>query len=189
MGYLKIVFTALKVAASFPALLLLPEAATEVEGFRRRSEDRALCRSRDGSLRRSSLLEDLLSVSFGWSVLLGEAEVLPPADLVLLCPDEPVCPGHELLHGGYGVHDQLCPELDARAHGQLKGFHRHLLRGTLDLAVNSPEATGELGDVLVLSHPEGHQVNIDLWDDAVGLELLQEGRPKQSPTGDGASRE
>ncbi|XXG73190.1 hypothetical protein AAC387_Pa07g2150 [Persea americana] len=63
MGSLKIVFTALKVAASFPVPLLLPEAATEVEGFRRRSEDRALCRSGDGSLRRSSLLEDLLSLS------------------------------------------------------------------------------------------------------------------------------
>lgn len=35
MGSLKIVFTALKVAASFPALLLLPEAVAEVEGFRR----------------------------------------------------------------------------------------------------------------------------------------------------------
>ena len=55
------------------------------------------------------------SVSFGWSVLLGEAEVLPPADLVLFCPDEPVCPGHELLHGGHGVHDQLRPKLDAWA--------------------------------------------------------------------------
>ena len=63
MGSLKIVFTALKVAASFPALLLLPEAVAEVEGFRRRSKDRAPCRSGDGSLRQSSLLEDLLSVS------------------------------------------------------------------------------------------------------------------------------
>ena len=56
----------------------------------------------------------IVSASFGWSVLLEEAEVLPPADLVLLCPDEPVCPGHELLHGGYGVHDQLRPKLDAQ---------------------------------------------------------------------------
>ena len=131
----------------------------------------------------------VISVSFGWSVLLGEAEVLPPADLVLFCQDEPVCPGHELLHGGYGIHDQLYLKLDARAQGQLKGFHRHLLRGALDLAVTSPEATDELGDVLVLSHTEGHQVSIGLKDDAVGLELLQEGRPKLSPTGDGASWE
>ena len=34
MGSLKIVFTALKVVASCPVLLLLPEAAAEVEGFR-----------------------------------------------------------------------------------------------------------------------------------------------------------
>lgn len=87
----------------------------------------------------------VVCVSFGWSALLGEAEVLLPADLVLFCPDEPVCPGHELLHGGHGIHDQLCPKLDARAQGQLKGFHRHLFKGALDLAVNSPEATGELG--------------------------------------------
>ncbi|XXG59268.1 hypothetical protein AAC387_Pa04g1378 [Persea americana] len=160
MGSLKIVFTALKVAASFPvSAAVLPPGGPVV------------------------------SVSFGWSVLLGETEVLPPADLILLCPDEPVCSGHELLHGGYGVHDQLCPELDAKAQGQLKGFHRHLLRGALDLAVNSPEETGELGDVLVLSHMEGHQVSIGLRDDAVGLELLQEGHPKLPPTGDGASWE
>ena len=63
MGSLKIVFIALKVAASFPALPQLPVAVAEVEGFRRRSEDRALCRSEDGSLQRSSLLEDLLSLS------------------------------------------------------------------------------------------------------------------------------
>ena len=114
----------------------------------------------------------VVCVSFGWSVLLGEAEVLSPADLVLLCPDEPVCPSHEFLHGGYGVLEQLRPKLDARAQGQLKGFHCHLLRSALDLAINSPEATGELSVVLVLSHPEGHQVSIGLWDDAVGLELL-----------------
>ena len=131
----------------------------------------------------------VVCVSFGWSVLLGEAEVLPPADLVLLCPDEPVCPGHELLHGGYGVHDQLHPKLDAWAHGQLKGFHRHLLKSTLDLAVNSSKATGKLGDVLVFSHPEGHQISIGLWDDTMSLELLQEGCPELPPTGDGASRE
>ena len=86
----------------------------------------------------------VVCLHFGWSALLGEAEVLSPADLVLLHSDEPVCPSHELLHGGHGIHDQL------------KRFHRQLFRGALDLAINSPEATGELGDILVLSHPEGH---------------------------------
>ncbi|XXG88873.1 hypothetical protein AAC387_Pa12g1020 [Persea americana] len=121
-----------------------------------------------------------VSVSFGWSVLPGEAEVLPPTDLVLPCLDEPVCRGHEILHGGYGVHDLLRPKLDARAQGQLKGFHCHLLRNALDLAINSPETTGELGEALVLSHPEGHQVSRRVrgsiiqgepWD----VELLREG--------------
>lgn len=170
MDSLKIVFTALKVVASCPVLLLLPEATAEVEGFRRRSEDHALCRSGDGSLRWSSLLEYLLSPLDGRSFW-ERPKFSRPRTSSSFARMNQFARVIGSFMVGHGVHDQLRPKLDARAQGQLKGFHHHLLISALDLTVNSPKATGELGDVLVFSHPEGHQINIGLQDDAMGLEL------------------
>ncbi|XXG69129.1 hypothetical protein AAC387_Pa06g2068 [Persea americana] len=54
------------------------------------------------------------------------------------------------------------------------------------VATDSPKSSSELGDVLVFSHPEGHEVSICLWDDTMGLKLLQERGPELPPIGDGA---
>ncbi|KAJ8629874.1 hypothetical protein MRB53_023197 [Persea americana] len=128
------------------------------------------------------------AVSLCWLALLGEAEVLATSRLVFFRQYEPIRSGHQLLHGGHGVHDQLCPQRDARLKSQLEGLHCQLFRSALDLAVDSPESTSELGDALVLLHSEGHQVSIGLRGDAMSLEFSQEGGPELPPTGNGVFR-
>ena len=68
----------------------------------------------------------------------------------------------------------------------LEGLYSDFVRSTFDLAVDSPESSGELGDVLVFPHPKDHKVGVRLRDDPIGLEFFQEGDLELSLAGDRA---
>ena len=124
-----------------------------------------------------------------WPVLLVEAKVLPTSGIVFFHPNELVRPGHERLHCDHGESYHVGSQVKARLQGLLDGFGNHFIRSALDLAVDRPESLGELGDILTVPHPEAHKVGVRLWDDPVGLELLQEGVPELALARDGALRE
>ena len=156
--------------------LPLPEAATEVEGALRLSEDgalrqfgdEALCRSGDGALHRSSLLEEPLSFLDGRSSWLRPSRPRASSFSALMNRVARAI-SYFIVATGYMTNCARSSMPGRKA--CWKDLHQFLQKHFRS-GYRQSRIAGELGDILVLSHPKGHKVGICLWDALMCLEFF-----------------